>query len=349
MLIVRTAVLCCVLTLATSAVLAQAASQPASKHGTTSAPKSKAKQNQSTPGLDTSSLEKTIREVVKEASEKHDPHADAHLQSEGHLVEYTRQLAVDTNRLAKFTLWLFAVTGLMVLVVAGQLWMFKRQLGLMEADSKITRDAALAAKSSADASLLSIRPWLSCEVKAMEPLSFNEAGDPIFKFRITVRNVGQTPAMSVRMSHELHICAPGVPATPLRLQLLTWLARGLGVQRPPMNRTYEEMEAATAAGQLLNPKGLVLFPRERHREYHAIQIPKARIMEHSKDMGDDVLFWPELIVLISYGYNMAETPATTGLIFRIAKPRWMPFRMGESVPAEDIEVELHDMWGGFAT
>lgn len=241
--------------------------------------------------------------------------------------------------LAVFTIGLMFVTAL--------LWYHTRRISIDAGETG--RLAAIAAKSSADASLLSVRPWLSCEVKAMEPLLFNEAGAPVFKLRITVRNVGQTPAMSVRMNYELHILAPGVPATPLRLQLLTWLARGIGVQRPPMNQTYEEMQAATDAGQLLNPTGLVLFPRERHREYHAIPIPKAYIMEHSKDMGAEVSFWPELVVLVSYGYNMAETPATTGLIFRLSKPRRMPFRMGETVPAEDIEVELHDMWGGFTT
>lgn len=352
LLIVRATLLCCALTLASSAALAveNTASQVAHRQSTASAPQGKTKQDQGASRLDTSSLEKTIREVVKEQAEKHDTHADEHAQKEGELVEHTRQLAVETNRLAEFTLFLVICTAVMAAIAFGQLLMFWRQLGLMREDSKSTKAAAEAAKKSADASLITLRPWLSCKVKIMEALTFNEAGDPIFRFRFSVRNVGNTPAMSVHLDQELRLFAPGVQHSVLRLQTLAALTQGLGVQKPNKELTFTDVEKATAQGQVVNPVGHVLFPGEVLMQYLQMPISKKWILECSKDMKEgEIHFWPELIVLVSYVYNMAETHATTGLVFNISKPRLMPFKLGESVPVEDIDVALHHMWGGFAT
>ena len=67
-----------------------------------------AKEKQEYPKLDTSSLEKAIRESIKEASEKPDPHAAHKLQIDGELVKYTGQLS-------DFTMWLVIVTGFSLL------------------------------------------------------------------------------------------------------------------------------------------------------------------------------------------------------------------------------------------
>ena len=84
--------------------------------------------------FDTASLEKAIREAIKEAGDKVDPHADEHAKKEGELVEYTRQLAVYTEDLKRFTLGLFLASTAMLIVAILQLCMFKKQLNQMEAD-----------------------------------------------------------------------------------------------------------------------------------------------------------------------------------------------------------------------
>ena len=91
-------------------------------------------------------LEKAIRESVKEASDKHDPHADEHAKNEGELVEYTRQLAVETDRLAKFTLGLLIATCVLAAIAIGQLVMFALQLHVMRSGVVDTRAVAGAAK-----------------------------------------------------------------------------------------------------------------------------------------------------------------------------------------------------------
>ena len=81
------------------AVLA-ASSQGADKNKPDAGPKAKAQQQQAAPPLDTSSLEKTIREVIEEESKKHEPNEQTHLKQERQLVEETRQLAVSTESLS---------------------------------------------------------------------------------------------------------------------------------------------------------------------------------------------------------------------------------------------------------
>jgi hypothetical protein len=68
-----------------------AASQPPANNSAKRAPQEDPKKDQAAPRLDTSSLEKTIRDAVHEVGEKHDPHADEKLEADRKLVEYTRQ------------------------------------------------------------------------------------------------------------------------------------------------------------------------------------------------------------------------------------------------------------------
>jgi hypothetical protein len=92
---------------------------------------------QTTTKLDTTSLEKTIRESIKEASEKPDPYLNEKRESDGKLVEYTRQLAVYTEKLAtetknlsQFTFFLVIVGALTALVLACQSLLIKEQVKL---------------------------------------------------------------------------------------------------------------------------------------------------------------------------------------------------------------------------
>ncbi len=178
------------------------ASQPAGKNSAASAPQRHAEKDQNIPRFDTTSLEKTIREVVKEAGQKHDPNADEKLEGDKKLVEYTRLLAIDTHRLAEFTFWLFVVTGGMVVVVAGQLWMFRRQLGVMKGDSKSTELAAKAADTSAKAVMLAERAYIFPEFSFEDALKESDIGiDNIL--RVNFWNNGKTPSEIVKIRHLL--------------------------------------------------------------------------------------------------------------------------------------------------
>jgi hypothetical protein len=76
------------------------------------------------------------------------------------------------NLLALFTLGLIVVGSV-------QVWLFFVQLRLIReslTDAKIAagaaKDAAGAAKTSADASLLGLRPWISCEASIISDLTY---------------------------------------------------------------------------------------------------------------------------------------------------------------------------------
>ena len=152
--------------------------------------------------------------------------------------------------------------------------------------------------------------------------------------------------MSVSLSFpKLNLFAPGVEHSILKLQRLASLNRGLGV---PVKMPPGHLEPAP--GVLVNPVGRVLFPGETHREHLAMPISKALIVESCRDIAPETHFWPELIVLVSYVYNLAETRADTGYVFTIKRNDGVPpFELGETVPAGEMRVELHQMWGGFAT
>lgn len=111
----------------------------------------KPQDSDSGPKFDTSSLEKTIRESIKNASDKEPNHEEDHLKNEGQLVKLTGQLAIATDSLSRFTLWLVIATAGLFIVAIFQLCMFWRQLALMKDGAKDTKDVAIAAKDSANA------------------------------------------------------------------------------------------------------------------------------------------------------------------------------------------------------
>ena len=339
-LIVRAAILCCVLMLVASSVFAQAASQPLVR---SSGPQ-QAKASEARPFA--SAAKVSLAPPQASAAEKSPEHSNPSSHKSWNEI-WLEKLRDDP--IVAFTLVLAISTVLLWIDTRGLRRLAQRQAADTTKALGIATVAAEAAKKSADASLATLRPWLSCKVKIMEPMTFNETGDPIFRFRFSVRNVGDTPAMSVNVTQELRLFAPGVQHSVHRLQTLAALMQGLGVQKPNKDRTFSDVEKMTAQGQIVNPVGHVLFPGEVLRQYLQMPISKAWILECSKNMKTEVHFWPELIVLVSYVYNMAETHAITGLVFNLSKARLMPFKLGEPVPVDDMEIALHHMWGGFAT
>jgi hypothetical protein len=73
--------------------------------------------------FDTSSLEKAIRESIKEASEKPDLHADEKVKTDEDMAKYTKQLSF-------YTCWLVVFTAILALVAIWQGVQLKRSLDL---------------------------------------------------------------------------------------------------------------------------------------------------------------------------------------------------------------------------
>jgi len=90
----------------------------------------KARQHQDTLKFDTSSLEKAIRESVREASEKPDGHGDEKLQIDRQIKEYTGQLATYTDRLSFYTFLLAVATAILGAIGIWQGIQLKRSVDL---------------------------------------------------------------------------------------------------------------------------------------------------------------------------------------------------------------------------
>jgi hypothetical protein len=188
-LIVRWFLLPLALTIAGTAV-----SQESSDHKAVAQKNQKANEKQTAPKLDTSSLEKAIRESIKEASQKPDANADEKLKIDRKLSEYTGQLSVYTEKLSNYTLWLVIATIVLAIIA---LWQ-GRQL-----------------KRTVDTSVIESQPALSPYVVDMEKLhelpkpgvqvTFN--GIVIFYSSILFifENYGKTPAIIRRVQADLFL------------------------------------------------------------------------------------------------------------------------------------------------
>ena len=102
--------------------------------------------------------------------------------------------------------WMVRLTAGLFIVGAGQLWMFKKQLGIMKDSLRDTEGAANAAKQSADAAEKTVkimddtarrqlRPYVSASVAALS--NFSHQITPALQVRLT--NHGQIPARRVQV------------------------------------------------------------------------------------------------------------------------------------------------------
>jgi hypothetical protein len=157
----------------------------------------KAKQTQHDPKLDTSSLEKAIRESIKEASEKTDPYAGEKIKSDRKLVEYSGQLAYFTN-------WLVIVATIQACLFVWQLLLINKATKDAGAAAVAATESAQAAKAQSEALVTSNRAWVS--YTTIIPDSFSDATvDGItdkkngVMFIINWINAGRTPAIKCNL------------------------------------------------------------------------------------------------------------------------------------------------------
>ncbi len=244
------------------------------------------------------------------------------LESRGEAV-----IAVATLVVAFFTFTLWRATA--KLWVAGE-----NQLA-------IARTVADAAKKSADASLLSLRPWLTCKTEIAGPLTYNEDGDARFQFVFEIKNVGHTPATAIQFTPFLTLRSPKHELAIITLQRMAQLNRGLLPRIPivitPGNVTIEGADL-----------GLVLFPGEVHSIKYTIPIKKAELLKACEDTKPPI-FWPVLGGLITYSYALASIRADTAFAYTVEHGDGPVFKLDETIPAEKLDLSRSIFGEGFAT
>lgn len=249
---------------------------------------------------------------------------------------FTGLLVVVTAILAVFTylLWNSAIEA------SG------RQAIEMKDSLRIAGIASDAAKKSADASLVALRPWLSCEVQIADSLTYTTEGDALFAFRFIVKNVGHSPAMNISFLPHLTLLSPKHELSLIYLQRMAEIYRSM----PPKMTTMIIPGGTTG----ISEPGLLLFPGEHFTFNYRIPLKRSEIEKACEDIKPQMHFFPELCGLITYTYPLATVRADTGFILRVEKAladgrRGDVLKLDEPVLLENMRLSDHGLWGGFAT
>jgi len=232
--------------------------------------------------------------------------------------------AVATVFIALFTYTLFAATK-------GLVGAARIQSDDMKRSVAVAVSAASAAKTSADASLLALRPWVSCKVKVGSALTYRDNGDACITIKFTLKNTGKSPAMGVELKSwfTLH------PHAMLKQQNVSdWYK-----DRPITDPCY----------------GLVLFPGDKHVININLPISRAEIEKSAEDIKPRTTFFPKLIGIVSYTFPLTTHIPQTGFIYALEKnvamgPNGLVFGLEEEItPAENIVLRSLGSFGEYAT
>jgi len=172
------------------------------------------------------------------------------------------------------------------------LFVYARLTYLMYCETKKAADAAeSAAKTAASQLELAERPWVDANIALDGPFTFNTNGASI-PLKITLRNTGHSPALSVNISPLPLIGHKAVDAANYREQVSRDAAR-----------------IATTMPQF----GIALFPNVNFEQREEIGIGKEEIenKKASKDFPDskfgDVILSPAVVICIAYRPSFNST------------------------------------------
>jgi hypothetical protein len=235
-----------------------------------------------------------------------------------------------------------AVAAIIVAIFTALLWITSDRLWSEALEAgRTAKIAADAASKNASAALMAVRPWLTCDVEIAGPLMFNGDGAAVFRFKIIVRNIGKTPAMSVKLfPPQLSLSSPQFVGSIISLQRLADLSRSLP------SRGAAVVGPGDTPGA--NPAGAVLFPDETYTEHHEMRLSHEELARACEDIAPATQFWPELVVLVTYVYRLADIRGDTGFVYEISRSGGIALQIGESVPAKELRIEPHAKWSGFA-
>ena len=217
----------------------------------------------------------------------------------------------------------------------------------MQASLNIAKESADAAKKSAEASLVALRPWLSCKVEIAEPVTYTTEGDASFGFRFIVKNVGHSPAMGVRFDPHLTLLSPKHESSIVFLQRMAEHNRSM----PPGVAAMIIPGGVSMVGSEI---GLLMFPEETYTFNYRIPLKRSEIEKSFEDIKPHTHFFPELSGLITYTYSLAKVRADTGFVLSIEKAladgrRGDVLKLDETVLVENLRLSDHSLWSGFAT
>ena len=131
-----------------------------------------------------------------------------------------------------------------------------------------------AAKKSADAALLSLRPWVSCDAELLSDLTYRENGDARISVRFSLKNHGHTPAMGVRVKHWFDLLGPGMEHPLAKRQKWVEFDKGLPIS------AWED--------------GVLLFPGQERHEDIGLMISRREIEKSIADIQPSKHFIPTL-------------------------------------------------------
>jgi hypothetical protein len=194
--------------------------------------------------------------------------------------------------------WLHSIEGIITALATAAIAAFTWTL--WQSSEKmwgVTKISAEAAKKSADASLLALRPWVSCEVSIISDLTYRSNGDPCITIQFTLKNIGRSPAMGVQLLHWFNLLSPVHTHSIHAQQRIADLFKGLPAQ----------------------DHGLLLFPGGTHTCDVELPISRIEIERSIEDIKPKRHFFPELVGLVSYTYPLATHNPQTGFIFYLRK------------------------------
>jgi len=277
---------------------------------------------------------KTEAETAAEAQDKQEKAAN------------DRQLVYWTRALVGVGVVQFLVLVVQAFVFGFQARRLRQTVEEMKIATKATEKSADAAKNSADASLIALRPWLSCEVQIADSLTYTPEGDASFAFKFIVKNVGHSPAMNISFLPHLTLLSPKHELSLIYLQRMADIYRSM----PPKMTTMIIPGGSTG----ISEPGLLLFPGEHFTFNYTIPLKRSEIEKACEDIKPQTHFFPELCGLITYTYPLATVRADTGFILRVEKAladgrRGDVLKLDEPVLLENMRLSDHGLWGGFAT
>jgi hypothetical protein len=255
-----------------------------------------------------------------------------------------RKFDADTFFLSKVTVGLIF---LQVLIFAVQAYFLWGTLNVTAVAATAAKDAANAAKKSADASLLALRPWISCKVEIAGPVTYTTAGDAQFELRFIVKNVGHSPAFGVKLTPALNLLSPKHGHSVLKLQRMAHLNRDMPIDAPAVLLPGEVPIGGAEPG-------LILFPAEIFTFNYKIPISREEIEASFEDIKPNRYFAPEVFGLVTYLYPLAAIRPDTGFVCSIDNvspdsESGLAFELDKPVRPEYTRVADASLWSGFAS
>jgi hypothetical protein len=251
-----------------------------------------------------------------------------------HTIEGDKQ-AADTatkeSEDARNNTLLMIFNGVLAFVAILELVYIVRQEGWMRESVNAAKDAAGAAKLSADVAVAGQRPWISISAEITGPLTFGERSVEL-QIKVRVKNVGKSPAMRVTGSTGLAAAnrlfrgsqrgEPDAAKTAVNRAQISFSER-ISYDR---GRSSEEIERIKSIGE-------VLFPDEEHairtRDWGVGKEELRGIIFN----GDKTPF-VAIFCAVSVEYLFGGTWGTTTVIYAVERPE--PQRKVGEKPNDDF-------------